>query len=534
MSCRGYGVLYKNDCLLKQIFKKTSLLKLLKRTLCDDVSTKNVEIDKKTEITPKPTDIVVDKSSEKPFYHKPRKIDYNIIYTKNTSISASRAISDYLLTIDDLAGLRQTKVRTAYDSSDLPADQCYLKLDVEKRALERWGSMEALEQELFRRKEAMEAGERYRKGLSALIGHLKKTVKDQTKLKDDKQLFGTKAQRESLLKGSGKVVLFAVASNLVVTSIKFGAYIYTGSASMLSEAIHSLADAANQMLLYIGIWHSIKKPSPDHPYGWVRSRYIYSLVSGCGIFFLGAGFTVYHGFSELMAPTMLEYLNVAYFVAALSLIIESSSMVLAFQQVRKSAQETGVTFREYISRGRDPNAVAVLLEDGAAVLGVLIATASIGLTVYTGNPVYDACGSIAIGGLLGVVAAFLIQRNADFLMGRSIHPDRLRQIINILENDIMVRSIHDVKATEMGADTVRFKAELNFDGREITRVHLNQLDMNLVLQSVMKIKTPEELEQFLLEHGEQIIDVLGAQVDRLERNIKKNHPEVRHVDLEIL
>ncbi|CAB4024131.1 Zinc transporter 9, partial [Paramuricea clavata] len=136
--------------------------------------------------------------------------------------------------------------------------------------------------------------------------------------------------------------------------------------------------------------------------------------------------------------------------------------------------------------------------------------------------------------LLGSVATFLIRRNANFLVGRSIPEDRLKQIMDVLEQDIMVRSIHDVKATELGADTVRFKAEINFDGREITRRHLSRKETAQLLKEVRDIQTPEELERFLMDHGEQIIDTLGQEVDRIERNIKNKNPEVRHVDLEIL
>lgn len=185
-------------------------------------------------------------------------------------------------------------------------------------------------------------------------------------------------------------------------------------------------------------------------------------------------------------------------------------------------------------RGRDPSAVTVLIEDGAAVAGLVLATGCLGLTSYTGSPVFDAIGSVIIGGLLGSFAVFLIGRNADFLMGRSIPINRLHQIIEVLESDIVVRSIHDVKATEMGADVVRFKAEVNFDGREITRCHLNRVDMELLLEEVQKLTTVQELELLLLEHGEEVIDMLGQQVDRIEKNIKKRNPEVRHVDLEIL
>jgi len=499
----------------------------------------NHELPRSTELVPPDKkfmqDVAFDEFSERPYYHKPlRQIDYNVIYTKNTIISASRALSDYLLTVEDLDGMRKTAVRTAYNDSELPPDFCYLKVDVEKRALERWGSIEALEREKERRKEALEEGERYRKDLSALIGHLKKTVKDQTKQEDLNRILGTKEQREGMLKGSAKVVLYAIASNFTVSIMKFGAYFWTGSAAMLSESIHSMADLANQVLLGFGIWQSIKQPSLDHPYGWERSRYVYALISGCGIFFLGCGFSVYHGIAQIIEPAPLEHLHTAYAVLAASFVVEGATMATALKQVQRSANEAGVSIRDYVSRGRDPNAVAVLLEDSAAMAGILIAATSLGLTSLTGNLLFDAVGSISIGALLGFVAIFLIQRNADSLVGRTIDPDRLRRIINVLENDIMVRSIHDVKATDMGIDTIRFKAEINFDGREIARVHLNRLDMDVLLREAKKINTTTELEMFMLEHGEQIIDVLGTQVDRIERNIKSKSPEVRHIDLEIL
>lgn len=480
-------------------------------------------------------DVLFRQYSEKPKYYSAtaQNVDYNIIYNKNTFISAQRAISDFLLTSEDLEQLRTTAVRTAY-SQDATMDPCYLKLDVEKRAVEKWGSIEAIEQELRRRRELMEASEREREKYDALIGQLKKQVKDKKRFEEEQKLFGSREQREIMLKGSGRVVVAAIVSNLAISVMKFGAFWYTGSASMLSEAFHSLADGLNQALLGVGIWQSIKQPSPDHPYGWEKTRYIYSLISGCGIFFLGCGVSVYHGFTQMMAPEPLQFLWIAYSTFAISFVVEGVTMYMAYRQVIRSAAEGGVTFKEYVARGRDPNAVAVLLEDGAALSGIVIATICLGLSHFTGNPIYDGLGSVAIGGLLGGVAMFLINRNADSLVGRSIHPDRLRRIMTIIENDIMVRSIHDVKATEMGADTVRFKAEINFDGRELTKVHLNRLDKDIVLKEMQQIKTHEQLDQFFLDHGEHIIDVLGTQVDRIEKNIKQNSPEVRHVDLEIL
>ena len=195
---------------------------------------------------------------------------------------------------------------------------------------------------------------------------------------------------------------------------------------------------------------------------------------------------------------------------------------------------SGVTFREYILRGRDPSSVAVLLEDSVAVLGVLTASSCLALTYATGSHVYDAIGSVCIGGLLGAVALFLIKRNSDALMGRSIPPERLRHIIDLLERDRVIRSVHDVKALDLGADIIRFKAEINFDGHELARVHLEKQNMGSLLEKAREIETEDQLYAFLLTHGEQIIDTLAVEVDRLETEIKKRFPEAKHVDLEVL
>jgi len=203
--------------------------------------------------------------SKRIFKMSPSDVNYNRQYYQNTFISTTRAMSDYLLKPSDLEGLKTTAVRSAYSDPQQPPDVCYLKSDVETKAYEVWGSPEALSREKWNRKKAYEESERYRKGLGALIGHLKKTIRDHTKKKEENKHFGERTQRNMMLKGSAKVVTYAICSNCAVMLLKFGAYLYTGSASMLSESIHSLADMLNQCLLAVGILQSIKKPSPDHP-----------------------------------------------------------------------------------------------------------------------------------------------------------------------------------------------------------------------------------------------------------------------------
>lgn len=136
---------------------------------------------------------------------------------------------------------------------------------------------------------------------------------------------------------------------------------------------------------------------------------------------------------------------------------------------------------------KDPTVNVVLLEDAAAVCGVLVAGTCMGLASYYNNPVYDAMGSIIVGGILGTVAWFIISSNSAALVGRSIHENQLNKINKKLEDDVMIRAIHDVKATDLGNDIVRYKAEVDIDGRQLTRHYLDTIDLEALLEVICLI-----------------------------------------------
>lgn len=273
---------------------------------------------------------------------------------------------------------------------------------------------------------------------------------------------------------------------------------------------------------------------PDLRYGFSNMRYIASLISGVGIFMMGAGLSWYHGIMGLLHPQPIESLLWAYCILAGSLVSEGATLLVAINEIKKSAGQQGVSFYEYVMQSRDPSTNVVLLEDSAAVLGVIMASSCMGLTSLTGNPLYDSLGSLGVGTLLGAVSAFLIYTNTEALLGRSIQAEHVQKLTEFLENDPAVRAIHDVKATDLGLSKVRFKAEVDFDGRVVTRSYLEKQDIEQILNDIQQVKTTDELENFMLKHGENIIDTLGAEVDRLEKELKQRNPEVRHVDLEIL
>merc|ERR1719402_1751674 len=215
-------------------------------------------------------------------------------------------------------------------------------------------------------------------------------------------------------------------------------------------------------------------------------------------------------------------------ILGISFLSESVTLAMAVKSIRKSAAAEGMSFYEFVRSGYDPCVNVVLLEDMAAVLGVGVAASCMGISYYSGSPVADAVGSLVIGGLLGSVASFMIYTNSAALVGRSIAEDRIQEINKVLEGDIMVRQVHDVNGIDM------YKAEIDFDGRELARSYILRSNMKHMLSEVEVIVNEEDLEKFLLKHGENIVDCLGHEVDRIEKNIKRYHPEVRHIDLEIL
>uniref|UniRef100_A0A8C5NBE3 Proton-coupled zinc antiporter SLC30A9, mitochondrial n=1 Tax=Gouania willdenowi TaxID=441366 RepID=A0A8C5NBE3_GOUWI len=436
-----------------------------------------------------------------------KKREYGAKYTQNNFITAVRAMNEFCLKSSDLEQLRKIRRRSPHD--DTEAFTVFLRSDVEAKALDVWGSPEALVRERNLRKEV------------------------EREYQESRFLIVTYCKRTPFLQGPGKVVMVAICINGLNFIFKLLAWVYTGSASMFSEAIHSLADTCNQALLALGISQSVRNPDAGHPYGFSNMRYIASLISGVGIFMMGAGLSWYHGVMGLLHPQPIESLlwvrqNLFWFFSFLA------TLLVAINEIKKSAKQHGLTFYEYVMQSRDPSTNVVLLEDAAAVLGVTLAAGCMGLTSLTGNPLYDSLGSLGVGTLLGAVSAFLIYTNTEALLGRSIQPERVQKLTEFLENDPAVRAVHDVKATDLGLSKVRFKAEVDFDGRVVTRSYLEKQDIDQILNDIQQVKTPEDLENFMLKHGENIIDTLGAEVDRLEKELKQRNPEVRHVDLEIL
>ena len=218
---------------------------------------------------------------------------------------------------------------------------------------------------------------------------------------------------------SALTVLVAFGANLAIAAAKTAAAAMSGSASMLAEAAHSWADTGNEVFLMIANRRSARPADDRHPLGHGREAYVWSLLAAIGLFVVGASVSIWHGVSELIGgqePEGRDY-TLAYAVLAISFALEGISFLQAFRQLRAEAHSLDRDLLTHALETSDPTTRAVFAEDAAALIGIVIAAAGIGMHELTGAAAWDAVGSILVGVLLGVVAVLLIDRNRRFLTG---------------------------------------------------------------------------------------------------------------------
>lgn len=228
--------------------------------------------------------------------------------------------------------------------------------------------------------------------------------------------------------GSLTTVLIAVGANLIIAIAKTVAAFMTGSASMIAEAAHSWADAGNGTLLIVAEKKSIKPADRSHPLGYGKESYVWSMIAAFGVFMAGAIVSIYTGIKEWnTAETETNY-TIGFIVLAVAFLLEGFSLLQAYRQSKKHGEAINVSAIGYVMDTSNPTLRGVFFEDLAAVVGLVIAAIAMGMHAYTGQPFWDALGSIVVGLLLGAVAIFLISRNRDFLVGYRV-TDRMHHYV---------------------------------------------------------------------------------------------------------
>ncbi len=268
---------------------------------------------------------------------------------------------------------------------------------------------------------------------------------------------------------SRRVVYAALAGNLLIALTKLVASVVTGSSAMLSEAIHSLVDTGDQGLLLLGMRRAERPADEQHPFGHGRELYFWSFVVAILIFSLGGGVSIYEGVRKLLRPEPLSHLLVSYGVLALAFCFEGWSLRAAILEFRKEKGDRG--WLRAVRRSKDPTLFTVLLEDSAAILGLVLALLGTALGQALDLPILDGVAAVLIGLLLLAVAAFLANETRSLLTGEAAHPAVVAGLRRLAGDDPAVAAVNAILTTHLGPRDILLAASLDFaDGLDSAEV----------------------------------------------------------------
>ncbi len=262
--------------------------------------------------------------------------------------------------------------------------------------------------------------------------------------------------------GSRRAIVAAFFANLGIAIAKFVGFAATGAASMLAEAVHSVADTTNQGLLLLGGRQARRPATPEHPFGYGRERYFWSFVVALVIFTLGSLFALFEGVEKLRHPHALESVTWAVGILLVGIVLEFFSLRTAIHESARA--KGGQSWWSFIRRSKNPELPVVLLEDIGAMLGLVLALAGVALADLTGNARFDAVGSVGIGLLLGVIAVTLVIEMKSLLIGEAASAAVVDQIRGTIEGNDSVRRVIHMRTQHLGPDELLVAAKLELDG----------------------------------------------------------------------
>lgn len=260
--------------------------------------------------------------------------------------------------------------------------------------------------------------------------------------------------------GSAKAILAALLANLGIAVAKFVGFLFTSSAAMLAESIHSLADTGNQALLFLGGRAARRAPDQEHPFGYGHVRYFWAFVVALVLFSLGGLFSIFEGVEKLLWPVPVESPAWALGILAVAIVLEALSLRTAVREARPFVGAS--SWWSFIRRSKSPELPVVLLEDTGALIGLAFALAGVGLAALTGDPRWDAIGSLAIGLLLVVIAWVLSVETKSLLIGEAASPRQVEAIERALASSGSVERVIHLRTQHVGPDEILVAAKVAF------------------------------------------------------------------------
>jgi cation diffusion facilitator family transporter len=265
--------------------------------------------------------------------------------------------------------------------------------------------------------------------------------------------------------GSRKAIAAAFLANLGIAIAKFVGFAFTGAASLLAEALHSVADTGNQALLFLGGRRARRPASPQHPFGYGRERYFWAFVVSIVLFLLGGLFALFEGEEKLRHPHELESPEWAIGILLVAVVLEAFSFRTAIKEANKVRE--GEAWWAFVRRSKSPELPVVLLEDLGALVGLTFALAGVTLAMITDEPRWDAAGSLAIGALLVVIAMVLATEMRSLLIGESASPKVQAEIEQAITGAREVRRIIHLRTMHLGPDELLVAAKLDLDADSV-------------------------------------------------------------------
>jgi cation diffusion facilitator family transporter len=265
--------------------------------------------------------------------------------------------------------------------------------------------------------------------------------------------------------GGNRAIVAALFANLGIAVTKFTAFLLTASSSMLAESIHSVADSGNQLLLLVGGRRAKRAATPEHPFGYGRERYVYAFIVSVVLFSVGGLFALYEGYHKLQHPEPIDAWKwVPVLVLVVAIGLESYSFRTAIHESNEVRGD--LSWQQFIRRAKAPELPVVLLEDFAALIGLVLALFGVGLTLLTDDGTWDGIGTVAIGVLLVCVAVVLAIETKSLLLGEGATPEALARIEAALLADEAVQRIIHMKTLHLGPDELLVAAKIGVAGTD--------------------------------------------------------------------